>query len=598
MSPHSSRLRNGAPRSEARRWLMALALPGATAVLLSSCSSPPSSELVVVISTDLAIPADIDWLDWTLVRPAHPDEHGSLALSSFDSLPGTLAIVSDKGGGEPIQIELDARSGGATGDVRVHREARLTMPVGEKVLKMPLTWLCSDVNLPAGCAADQTCQAGRCVDSAVSAPFADFVPEAPAACFDVLDCALKGTYRAATPNRDTTTGDCIIDNALPQTPFNVALELNPATVGNAGVCAPGSDGNCFVPLNQDDTPDGWQLVQNAQGQTVVRLPIGVCDALHDDAVLTVALTHNDCVTKTSDIPACAATQSCVVSSSSCPDGFADDWQGYSCSGPAVPSDSDSSLKYCGISDSDPELPPLVRGHFCCTAGQSTPDTPLLIDDMSDGSLIKYPPPANQFPGSWFTASDDTQRPLSTPQAPGSLFTYTDIPTVKPSGEPSFDRAACFEMRQGFSGYYALEGFSFATDGAKSIALDVSQYSGISFWAMVKGLGSDPPPTIGAYFPNGDTDTEHNSTCIRKDEVPGDTAGKSNCSHFRALLPVTSSWTKINVLWADLSQDPTFGMQFPSFNENVYSVDFEALGANPTMLTPAFEFCVSQIYFIQ
>jgi hypothetical protein len=122
------------------RVLIFAALGAASALVLSACSSHESGELVVVVTTDLAVRTDIDWLGWTIVRPSHANavEHGSLSLSSFDSLPGTLAIISGEDGPEPVQLAVEGRIGGENGTLRVHREARLTMPVGQKMLQMPL----------------------------------------------------------------------------------------------------------------------------------------------------------------------------------------------------------------------------------------------------------------------------------------------------------------------------------------------------------------------------------------------------------------------------------------------------------------------------
>jgi hypothetical protein len=577
---------------------------------LASCSSQESGELVVVVSTDMSLPGDMDWLDWSVTRAGHPDEHGSFALTAFDSLPGTLAIVSGKGDAESVLLRVEGRIGGASGSLRVQREARLTLPSsGQKTLKMPLNWLCSDVNLNATCEPGLTCQAGQCVDSTITEPLADFVPLKSAPCFDTLRCTLNGPYRSqAIPNIDQTTHDCIIDPVSVQPePLSVALLVNPAVAGNAGVCASNTSdvpsaedsmpGFCFVPLNRDETPDGWQLVHNAQQQTVIRLPTAVCEAVRLGSVLKVAVTHNDCPAKTSAHPLCEAESTCIVSSSSCPDTFPSSWTGYSCSGAAGPADHDSSLKYCGISDTDPDLGPVERGHFCCTAGQSAAADPLLIDDMSGGPLIKLPHAENQFAGNWFTASDDNTLPISPPQHPQTLFTYRSIPPVKPDGEPSFSSAACFKMEQGFAGYYALEGFSFSTDGVASVPIDVSQFTSITFWAMVKSLGPEPAPPIGVFFPNRDTDTEHSSSCIEAGIKDG--TGKTNCNHFRKPLPeLSKKWQKFSVTWDKLVQASDFGMHFDSFDPYVYSVDFEALGPGPTGVAPPFDFCVSQIYFTQ
>jgi hypothetical protein len=249
------------------------------------------------------------------------------------------------------------------------------------------------------------------------------------------------------------------------------------------------------------------------------------------------------------------------------------------------------LSYCGVSDADPQLGPTVRGHFCCTKGQGETEDPLLIDDMSGGPLIKYPAPVGQVPGSWFTASDDDKLPLSPPQGPHSLFTYREIPAVTLPGGPTITRAACFRMDQGFSGYYALEGFSFYGSGADATALDVRRFDGIRFWATLDSFDPDIPQPIRVVFPNRDTDTEHpSSTCLKSG------LGKSNCDHFGLQLPkLDTTWQKFEVRWADLEQSRGRGQPF---DPHVYTVDFQATGPGPEGKALRFDFCVSQISFIE
>jgi hypothetical protein len=71
-------------------------------------------------------------------------------------------------------------------------------------------------------------------------------------------------------------------NTIPAGPVNVALVVDAAAVGNAGICAPSASdptvpegpaaGLCFVPINQDNSPDGWHFAQGAQKRTVIACP--------------------------------------------------------------------------------------------------------------------------------------------------------------------------------------------------------------------------------------------------------------------------------------------------------------------------------------
>jgi hypothetical protein len=151
------------------------------------------------------------------------------------------------------------------------------------------------------------------------------------------------------------------------------------------------------------------------------------------------------------------------------------------------------------------------------------------------------------------------------------------------------------MPEGFSGKYALEGFSFHTVESRAGFFDVQQHAGITFWATAKGAdGGAPPPPIVVAFPDFNTDTEHASTCIQG--APKDTPPKENCNAFRKPLALSDQWQKFTVLWSELAQADGFGQPFPQFDTRVYSVVFEALGEGPKPAGPAFEFCVSQIRF--
>jgi len=561
----------------------------------------PDGQLVVVVTTDLALPTDMDWIEWSVTPLRTPRRSGSVELRQFDSLPGTLSILAGSVEAEHVLLRIEGHTGGENGPLRVFREARLKMPrSGEtKMLPMPLNWACSLEDRALDCDTDLDCEPGECVGAPGAATLANYAPLEPAPCFDVLGCTLNTTtFAQPTPSIDSTTGYCIVE--VPPawiSSMSVALMINPEFGGNAGVCAPNSmadassedraAGNCFVPVDKGASPLGWQVTKLPSHRTVLQLPPSVCHAFSAHRVLKVVLTVNDCPAKTIAQPLCAADSVCVSADQSCPSGLDDSWKGYSCSGVETPTEKGRGLKYCGISDNDPLTGRLALGHFCCTTGPSASKDPLLIDDMSGGPLIKLPPPPGQFPASWFTASEDDVS-ISPPNQPKTFFSYRSIDPVRPKGEPSFDRAACLKMPQGFPGSYALEGFSFFTRAGAVVPVDVSKYSGLAFWATVAATSERPPPRIGVFFANSDTDTEHDSTCRAGGR------GKDNCNHFRKELPeLNDEWQKFSVRWDELEQATDFGMRFKDFDPHVYSVDFQALGPNAA----PFDLCVSQIYFI-
>ncbi|MET0794010.1 MAG: hypothetical protein ABW061_20990 [Polyangiaceae bacterium] len=579
----------------------------------SACSQPDEGEVMLVVSTDLALPSDLDRLEWTvtwLSEPGSASQSNGIALDHFNSLPATLAIVSTRNRTERVRVRV---SGKIRGAVRVEREAEFSVPDhGQTMLNMPLSWLCSDVNLPEPCAEGFTCDAGACVSTSASAPV-DHLLSGSSTCFNVSNCTLTEQGIKETPNLDEDTDTCFLNsNAVLGSEMNVALVVNAAKVGNAGVCvkssalpsASGNAGSCFVPLSENSGPGGWERTKNAQGQDIIRLPRALCGRVMRASVATVAVTAQStgCPGKGAIEPSCEAPSVCVLSpasSVSCPVGFPDDtWSGYTCSGAAwPPAQPELGLTYCGALDADSPVEPTLRGRFCCTAGQAASPVQGLIDDMSGGPLIKYRVPAGQVAGSWFTASDDTVRPLSPSQTPHSLFTYRDIPAVQLPDGPLITRAACFRMEKGFSGYYALEGFSFYGKNGEATALNVSQYSGIRFWATLSSFDPDIPQSIRVVFPNQDTDTENRdteqSTCMQKG------LGKANCDHFGKFLgDLGETWREYEVRWTELSQYRKTAEPFSKFDPHVYTVDFQADGPGPDGLALRFDFCVSQIAFIE
>ena len=159
----------------------------------AACGEPSEGTVMVVVSTDMLVPADIDTLDWqvTIAGHARPYQEGSVDLEQID-LPGTLAVHSGPKTTSPVVIELVGLLGGEDRGPRVERSAELKVPRhGIKELWMPLGWLCSEANLaPEGCLAGKTCRAGECVDRVIADPSAlpDYVERSESSCFNTSEC--------------------------------------------------------------------------------------------------------------------------------------------------------------------------------------------------------------------------------------------------------------------------------------------------------------------------------------------------------------------------------------------------------------------------
>lgn len=565
-------------------------------------------EVILLVTTDLAIPADASTLHITVTRKgeakAYLNESYSLrappaagdAIPADDtvSLPGTYALLSSAKTSGTLQVHLELRQGSENGIVRVERDAELEIPSeGVKQLPMPLDFSCATGNLRDACPPGTTCQAGLCVDQKL--PLVEYAPTAPSTCFDVATC-----FRVASniaPTDDPTLG-CIIKNAGRGVDVNVALIVAAATVGNYGMCGALS-GQCLVPL--DHGPGGWQALYAPNNQAIaISLPEEVCTAFHSSpaSIEGVAVAGPDCAPKSASAGLCSEPEGCIPAREICPSG----WQGYSCSGTALVEDYSGSAPFCRKAGTDETLGPVTPGLWCCGGGYTPETNPLLIDDMSLGPQIriKPPPETDTEPGvqagTWWAGVDDINAVISPPAYP-ALFTQRPIePPATPVGGPKISQAACLRS-DGFSGYFAGEGFNFleTTPVYHVLPYDVSQHTGISFWAWsapskIPGLGTK----IRVNFPNVDTnDQATDSTCVKN---------RQRCDHFGEVvaLPDTPDWKLYTVKWTDRAfaqsmQD--YGYEhFESFNKQVYTTQFAILGPGPKSSSLPFDFCIAQIEF--
>lgn len=197
-----------------KKWhpLAALGAIAAIPALAAGCEPEPLSQLVVVITTDMAPPKDFDILRVEVFNegalkfqfegpiPGNPDEKTRIVL------PGTLGLLGSDDASDAIRIEVGVRNG-ASGPVRVVREAVTTIPQ-ERVamLSMPIQFLCkkddipfdNDDKLQSECGEGKTCIAGRCEDSYVDSStlpdwdaarvFGGSKDPTKGVCFDVQTC--------------------------------------------------------------------------------------------------------------------------------------------------------------------------------------------------------------------------------------------------------------------------------------------------------------------------------------------------------------------------------------------------------------------------
>ncbi|MFO0686644.1 MAG: hypothetical protein U0234_31575 [Sandaracinus sp.] len=125
-------------------------------VAAPGCGRAPATELVVVVDSDLAIPAELDAVRVRVTRPDRTMADQSEPLARSSDLPLTLGIVADGPSLGPIDVVAE---GLHAGTVIVSRSARVTLVRGEaRVLTLHLVESC----LGTSCPAAQTCTESGC----------------------------------------------------------------------------------------------------------------------------------------------------------------------------------------------------------------------------------------------------------------------------------------------------------------------------------------------------------------------------------------------------------------------------------------------------
>ncbi|WP_437970722.1 hypothetical protein WMF04_16155 [Sorangium sp. So ce260] len=287
-----------------------IGLAALVALACGGCSSP--DEIVLAVSTDLALPKDFEILQIQVFEGTKAKfNHYSRRLGESEAearLPATIGFFSSDGGGESIRFTVSARLDDDLGPVRIVREAVTTIPKNRvALLTLPLNFLCDGSGKSAGtdvektlCGDGQTCVAGACVSNEIdSSALPDYSPgdvygggngEGNGDCFDVTAC-----FQGATPADVDTAGCTIAGDGGP--PRNVALE----TAAGDGVCdGTGDDRRCLVALDAG-SDDGFRV----EGDGRILLPPAVCDQMAQDKIAAVVTAPTtDCAQKTAGLPTC------------------------------------------------------------------------------------------------------------------------------------------------------------------------------------------------------------------------------------------------------------------------------------------------------
>ncbi|MBX3270361.1 MAG: hypothetical protein KF729_08865 [Sandaracinaceae bacterium] len=130
-------------------------------IAASACSAPPT-QVLVVVSSDLAVPAELDEIAVTITHPdgAATRTAGAALGPGEVPLPRTLAMLHEGGPLGPYRLRVEGRRGGAAVLARV---GELSFVAGQiRVWRVALDRACLGVDCEA-----RTCAGGACRDLAV-----------------------------------------------------------------------------------------------------------------------------------------------------------------------------------------------------------------------------------------------------------------------------------------------------------------------------------------------------------------------------------------------------------------------------------------------
>lgn len=139
-------------------------LTGGLVGLALGCSAKGPTAVVVALSSEPSIPAEVDSLSITVTRGGATKLDQSYTLPADAHLPGTLTLQNESGHdpSDPMLVRIVARKSGTKHHIT--RDAKLGMvSEHQKLLRVTLESACIDID----CNPDSTCISGACVSSTV-----------------------------------------------------------------------------------------------------------------------------------------------------------------------------------------------------------------------------------------------------------------------------------------------------------------------------------------------------------------------------------------------------------------------------------------------
>jgi hypothetical protein len=281
----------------------------------AACDADKAGELVVAVSTDMAMPQQIDTLRMRVEMQGelvHNLDYPVGSTLKENMIPGTLTLVS----GDRHDAVTITLIGLKKSSFRTFREITTTVPSDRSaLLRMPIQWLCDEstkaiagkdqrgvaqIRQISACDGENTCIAGVCRPNVINSSklppyrprdvFGNASNPENGECFDTIPCMVAG--RVVEPDADCTV-------AAPEgagAQANVALRVT-----DDGICD--TTGTvCFVPLDAED-PEGWTyLTRNDR----LQLPEAVCNRIKTRRINAVYVSDvsPSCPPKRASIPPC------------------------------------------------------------------------------------------------------------------------------------------------------------------------------------------------------------------------------------------------------------------------------------------------------
>jgi len=544
-----------------RARLALLAVLGFT--LSAACTDEvrPRGQLMIAITSDLAVDKDMDEVrvevkraDGTVlpdrqipILPTQPAPFGK-------PLPGTIAIVPSDAGGQAVHVRVAARhSDESTGTKvsRVVREAIVKIPTDRvALLRMPLHFLCDDKVVPdpdlpdsfkSDCGKDETCKAGKCQPAAVDG---DELPDyLPSLVFGGGTSSGKGSHCldaracfAHAPALSPDFSDCSLplpaDVDLAR--INVALVLPAKSAGHCLDASAGEGDACYVPLDND--PEGFSIKGGR-----IQLPPAACER----AGLVGVSVSTACRTKDLSVPVCGPWTGWPAVNTE-PDGTGGSagapaqGAGGETGGNGGSSAGKSSVEPGGSAGTGGKAGEAgyaaveaggngAAGPICVSPPPTGSTTEPLIDDFEDGDNLTVKTGGRN--GPWYTFADDL----------GSTITPEPMTPALPTSNACHNGSKFCLTVSGTTGAsdqaFAYVAFDFITPLDKKCAYDGRAYQGIRFWARGNSA-------IRAKFLTTDVEyTKYGGTCTSAECGDG----------FGVDMNLSESWRQFELPFATATQ---------------------------------------------